>query len=220
MGRSKLKRFNDNLERTNILEDNKPLYFNLKGNWNKDYFPENQPITLELACGKAHYTTGLAAVYPERNFIGVDVKGDRLWVGSTIAIEQNLTNTAFLRAQIEHLDKFLDSNEVSEIWITFPDPRPKKRDIKRRLTSPRFLELYKSILTADGIVNFKTDNTMLFEYTLELFGERKDIDLLDHTFDLHNSPLNELHHGIETDFERKFLEKGENIKYLRFKFNR
>lgn len=220
MGRSKLKRFNDNLERTNILEDNKPLYFNLKGNWNKDYFPKPQPITLELACGKAHYTTGLAAVYPERNFIGVDVKGDRLWVGSTIALEQNLTNTAFLRAQIEHLDRFFDGNEVSEIWITFPDPRPKKRDIKKRLTSPRFLELYKSILSPDGIVNFKTDNTMLFEYTLELFEERTDIELLDKTFDLHNSPLNELHHGIETDFERKFLEKGENIKYLRFKFNR
>ena len=220
MGRSKLKRFNDNLERTNILEDNKPLYFNLKGNWNKDYFPKPQPITLELACGKAHYTTGLAAVYPERNFIGVDVKGDRLWVGSTIALEQNLTNTAFLRAQIEHLDRFFDGNEVSEIWITFPDPRPKKRDIKKRLTSPRFLELYKSILSPEGIVNFKTDNTMLFEYTLELFAERTDIELLDKTFDLHNSPLNELHHGIETDFERKFLEKGENIKYLRFKFNR
>lgn len=218
MGRSKLKRFNDNLDRSNILEDNKSLYFELKGNWNTRYFPKAQPITLELACGKAHYTTGLASVFPDRNFIGVDVKGDRLWVGSTIALEQNLSNTAFLRAQIEHLDKFFGAEEVSEIWITFPDPRPKKRDIKRRLTSPRFLELYKSILTPDGIVNFKTDNTMLFEYTLELFAERKDIELLDHTFDLHDSPLNELHYGIETDFERKFIEKGENIKYLKFKF--
>lgn len=218
MGRSKLKRFNDNLDRSNILEDNKPLYSKLKGNWNAQYFPKAQPITLELACGKAHYTTGLAAVFPDRNFIGVDVKGDRLWVGSTIALEQNLSNTAFLRAQIEHLEDFFAPHEVSEIWITFPDPRPKKRDIKRRLTSPRFLELYKSILAPDGIVNFKTDNTMLFEYTLELFAERKDIELIEHTFDLHNSPLNELHYGIETDFERKFLEKGEKIKYLRFKF--
>lgn len=218
MSRTKLKRFNELTDRYNVLEDNKPLYQNLKGNWNKEYFPKDQPITLELACGKAHYTTGLAAVFPDRNFIGIDVKGDRLWVGSTIALENNLTNTAFLRAQIEHLDQFFDQNEVSEIWITFPDPRPRKRDIKRRLTSPRFLELYKQVMKPEGIVNFKTDNTQLFEYTLELFEERKDIELIDHTFDLYKSPLNELHYGICTDFERKFQEKGEDIKYLRFKF--
>lgn len=218
MSRTKLKRFNELTDRYNVLEDNKPLYQNLKGNWNKEYFPKDQPITLELACGKAHYTTGLAAVFPDRNFIGIDVKGDRLWVGSTIALENNLTNTAFLRAQIEHLDQFFEQNEVSEIWITFPDPRPRKRDIKRRLTSPRFLELYKQVMKPEGIVNFKTDNTQLFEYTLELFEERKDIELIDHTFDLYKSPLNELHYGICTDFERKFQEKGEDIKYLRFKF--
>lgn len=218
MSRTKLKRFTEISERHNVLEDNKPLYQQLKGNWNKDYFPKDQPITLELACGKAHYTTGLAAEFPDRNFIGIDVKGDRLWVGSTIALEQKLTNTAFLRAQIEHLDQFFDQNEVSEIWITFPDPRPRKRDMKRRLTSPRFLELYKQVMKPGGIVNFKTDNTQLFEYTLELFEDRKDIELIDHTFDLYNSPLNELHYGICTDFERKFKEKGEDIKYLRFKF--
>lgn len=218
MSRTKLKRFTEISERHNVLEDNKPLYQQLKGNWNKDYFPKDQPITLELACGKAHYTTGLAAEFPDRNFIGIDVKGDRLWVGSTIALENNLTNTAFLRAQIEHLDQFFDQNEVSEIWITFPDPRPRKRDMKRRLTSPRFLELYRQVMKPGGIVNFKTDNTQLFEYTLELFEDRKDIELIDHTFDLYNSPLNELHYGICTDFERKFKEKGENIKYLRFKF--
>lgn len=218
MSRTKLKRFNELTDRYNVLEDNKALYQNLKGNWNKEYFPKDQPITLELACGKAHYTTGLAAVFPDRNFIGIDVKGDRLWVGSTIALENNLTNTAFLRAQIEHLDQFFDQNEVSEIWITFPDPRPRKRDIKRRLTSPRFLELYKQVMKPEGIVNFKTDNTQLFEYTLELFEERKDIELIDHTFDLYKSPLNELHYSICTDFERKFQEKGEDIKYLRFKF--
>ncbi|WP_420386864.1 tRNA (guanosine(46)-N7)-methyltransferase TrmB [Roseivirga sp.] len=218
MSRTKLKRFSENLDRFNVLEDNKPIYKNLKGNWNKDYFPKNQSITLELACGKAHYTTGLASVFPERNFVGVDVKGDRLWVGSTIAIEENLTNTAFLRAQIEHLDQFFDENEVSEIWITFPDPRPRKRDIKRRLTSPRFIDLYKSVMEPGGIVNFKTDNTMLFEYTLEVIGERADLELIDHTFDLYNSDLKLEHHGIQTDFERKFLEKGEQIKYLKFKF--
>lgn len=218
MSRTKLKRFSENLDRFNVLEDNKPMYKNLKGNWNKDYFPKNQSITLELACGKAHYTTSLASVFPERNFVGVDIKGDRLWVGSTIAIEENLTNTAFLRAQIEHLDQFFDENEVSEIWITFPDPRPRKRDIKRRLTSPRFIDLYKSVMEPGGIVNFKTDNTMLFEYTLEVIEERADLELIDHTFDLYNSDLKSEHHGIQTDFERKFLEKGEQIKYLKFKF--
>lgn len=218
MSRTKLKKYGEIAERHNVFEDTMPIYKNLKGNWNKEYFPKDQPITLELACGKAHYTTGLAAVYAQRNFVGIDVKGDRLWVGSTVSIENGLTNTAFLRAQIEHLDQFFAPNEVAEIWITFPDPRPRKRDIKRRLTSPRFLELYKSVLKPDGLMNFKTDNTQLFQYTLELFEERDDIELLDHTFNLYDSDLNKLHHGIETDFERKFVAKGENIKYLRFKF--
>lgn len=218
MSRAKLKRFGENRERDNVLEDNMPIYDRLKGNWNKEYFPKAQPIVVELACGKAHYTTGLAAEYPERNFIGIDVKGDRLWVGSTLAIENGLENTAFLRAQIEHLDLFFDENEVSEFWITFPDPQPRKRDIKKRLTSPRFLELYKKILSADGIVNFKTDNTKLFEYTLELFAERKDVEVIDQTFDLYYSDLLALHHGIQTDFEKKYLALGEPIKFLRFKF--
>ncbi len=218
MGRAKLKRFGELTERHNVIEDYKPIYSNLKGLWNKDYFVNDQPIVLELACGKGHYTTGLASVYPEKNFVGIDVKGDRLWVGSTTSIENDLTNTAFLRAQIEHLDQFFASEEVSEIWITFPDPRPKDRDIKRRLTSPRFLELYKSVISTEGIVNLKTDSTMLFEYTLEVLNERNDIEILDQTFDLYSTPLMEYHHGIKTEFEKKFLAKGEKIKYLRFKF--
>ncbi|WP_286746334.1 tRNA (guanosine(46)-N7)-methyltransferase TrmB [Roseivirga sp. UBA1976] len=218
MGRSKLKRFAQNVERHNVLEDSKALYKELKGNWNVLYFSKDQPITVELACGKAHYTTGLAAHFPNRNFVGVDVKGDRLWVGSTIAIEQNLNNTAFLRAQIEHLDQFFAPQEVNELWITFPDPRPKKRDIKRRLTSPRFLELYKLILHKNGLVNFKTDNTQLFDYTVELLQERKDTEIVAQTHDLYSSPLLADHYGIQTDFERKFLEKGETIKFLKFRF--
>ncbi len=218
MARAKLKRFNENNERDNVIEDNMPIFDQLKDNWNKIYFPNSQPITLELACGKAHYTTGLAAVYPNRNFVGVDVKGDRLWVGSTIALENNLENTAFLRAQIEHLDRFFGTEEVDSIWITFPDPRPKKRDIKRRLTSPRFLELYKSILTKNGLIHFKTDNTQLFDYTLELFETRDDVQVIDYTFDLYQSDLVDHHHGIKTNFEMKFLDKGEKIKYLTFQF--
>ncbi|MCO6360550.1 tRNA (guanosine(46)-N7)-methyltransferase TrmB [Roseivirga pacifica] len=218
MGRSKLKRFAENLERENILQDDKPNFDKLKGNWNKEHFKNDLPLIVELGCGKGEYSVGLAERFPQNNFIGVDVKGDRLWVGSTEAIEKGIDTVAFLRAQIQQIDTFFDENEVSEFWITFPDPRPKKRDIKRRLTSPRFLEMYKKLLKPEGIVNFKTDNTALFEYTLETLQERKDIKDLKFTFDLYNSDLQEYTFGIKTTFEKKYLEKGVEIKYMQFKF--
>ncbi|WP_268125252.1 tRNA (guanosine(46)-N7)-methyltransferase TrmB [Roseivirga pacifica] len=218
MGRSKLKRFAENLERENILQDDKPNFDKLKGNWNKEHFKNDLPLIVELGCGKGEYSVGLAERFPQNNFIGVDVKGDRLWVGSTEAIEKGMDTVAFLRAQIQQIDTFFDENEVSEFWITFPDPRPKKRDIKRRLTSPRFLEMYKKLLKPEGIVNFKTDNTALFEYTLETLQERKDIKDLKFTFDLYNSDLQEYTFGIKTTFEKKYLEKGVEIKYMQFKF--
>ncbi|RKQ43220.1 tRNA (guanine-N(7)-)-methyltransferase [Roseivirga pacifica] len=218
MGRSKLKRFAENLERENILQDDKPNFDKLKGNWNKAHFKNDLPLIVELGCGKGEYSVGLAERFPQNNFIGVDVKGDRLWVGSTEAIEKGIDTVAFLRAQIQQIDTFFDEDEVSEFWITFPDPRPKKRDIKRRLTSPRFLEMYKKLLKPEGIVNFKTDNTALFEYTLETLQERKDIKDLKFTFDLYNSDLQEYTFGIKTTFEKKYLEKGVEIKYMQFKF--
>ncbi|MHA7100923.1 tRNA (guanosine(46)-N7)-methyltransferase TrmB [Roseivirga pacifica] len=218
MGRSKLKRFAENLERENILQDDKPNFDELKGNWNKEHFKNDLPLIVELGCGKGEYSVGLAERFPQNNFIGVDVKGDRLWVGSTEAIEKGIDTVAFLRAQIQQIDTFFNENEVSEFWITFPDPRPKKRDIKRRLTSPRFLEMYKKLLKPEGIVNFKTDNTALFEYTLETLQERKDIKDLKFTFDLYNSDLQEYTFGIKTTFEKKYLEKGVEIKYMQFKF--
>ncbi|WP_422004696.1 tRNA (guanosine(46)-N7)-methyltransferase TrmB [Roseivirga pacifica] len=218
MGRSKLKRFAENLERENILQDDKPNFDKLKGNWNKEHFKNDLPLIVELGCGKGEYSVGLAERFPQNNFIGVDVKGDRLWVGSTEAIEKGIDTVAFLRAQIQQIDTFFYENEVSEFWITFPDPRPKKRDVKRRLTSPRFLEMYKKLLKPEGIVNFKTDNTALFEYTLETLQERKDIKDLKFTFDLYNSDLQEYTFGIKTTFEKKYLEKGVEIKYMQFKF--
>lgn len=213
-----MKRFAENLERENILQDDKPNFDKLKGNWNKEHFKNDLPLIVELGCGKGEYSVGLAERFPQNNFIGVDVKGDRLWVGSTEAIEKGIDTVAFLRAQIQQIDTFFDENEVSEFWITFPDPRPKKRDIKRRLTSPRFLEMYKKLLKPEGIVNFKTDNTALFEYTLETLQERKDIKDLKFTFDLYNSDLQEYTFGIKTTFEKKYLEKGVEIKYMQFKF--
>jgi tRNA (guanine-N7-)-methyltransferase len=218
MGRAKLKRFEENLERLNILQDNKEIYTRLKGSWNKEVFSSDQPITLELGCGKGEYTIGLARINTQRNYIGVDVKGDRLWVGSTQAIEEQLDHVRFLRAQIQQIDDFFDPGEVDEIWITFPDPRPKDRDIKRRLTSPRYLEMYRKILRTDACVHFKTDNQALFEYTLEVLNERTDIQDLKHTFDLYASDLQDFTKGIKTNFEEKYLALGTPIKYLQFKF--
>lgn len=218
MSRTKLKRFAENLSRDNILQEEKPIYKELKGNWNERYFPIKKPITVEMGCGKGEYTVGLASQFKDRNFVGVDVKGDRLWVGSTEALEQNLSNVAFLRAQIQLITEFFDENEVSQIWITFPDPRPKKRDIKRRLTSPRYLKMYKEILEPEGMVFFKTDNLKLFEYTLEVLKEREDIDDLVYTFNLYDSEYLDDHKGIQTNFEGKYLALGTPIKYLKFRF--
>jgi len=151
----------------NVIEPSKPVYQKIKGKWNTEYFQNDRPITLELACGRGEYTVGLARLFPERNFVGVDIKGERIWKGSTIALQEGLTNACFLRTQILLIENFFDPAEVNEIWLTFPDPRPRKRDIKRRLTSQRFMEMYKRILQKGGYLRLKTDNTQLFEYTLE-----------------------------------------------------
>tara|TARA_R110000796_G_scaffold77584_2_gene173168 strand:+ start:30367 stop:31035 length:669 start_codon:yes stop_codon:yes gene_type:complete len=219
MSRQKQKRFEELKERENVLEDYKALYTQLKGNWNKLYFKNDHPITVEMGCGRGEYTTGLARVYPNRNFVGVDVKGDRLWVGSTQAIEENLANVAFLRAQIQSIESFFAPNEVETIWITFPDPFRRDGDAKRRLTSPRYLEYYKSLLTENGQVFFKTDNTPLFDYTLEILGERNDIVDLEYTRNLYHSEYMNDHYGIKTKFEEKFYNLGEDIKYMKFRFD-
>ncbi|GAB5525598.1 MAG: tRNA (guanosine(46)-N7)-methyltransferase TrmB [Roseivirga sp.] len=219
MGRQKTRRFEETFKARNVIEETKPHYHQMKGKWNKDFFGNDQPITLEIGCGKGEYSVGLAKIYPERNFIGVDIKGDRLWAGSRRATEGNLSNVCFLRAQVQHIEDFFEPNEVSCIWITFPDPRPRDRDIKRRLTNPRFLEYYKTLLKPGGMVYFKTDNTPLFEYTLEVLRERSDILDLEHTFNLYESEYMDEHHGIKTKFEQKFHDLGEDIKYLKFRFD-
>ncbi|MTI29891.1 tRNA (guanosine(46)-N7)-methyltransferase TrmB [Xanthovirga aplysinae] len=218
--RQKLQRFQENAQRKNTLEPGKDIYEEIKGNWNSVQFKNDNEIVLELGCGRGEYTVGLAPLHKDKNFIGVDIKGDRIWVGAGQAIEQNLDNVAFLRTQIQFLDKFFEPEEVSEIWITFPDPRPKDRDEKLRLTHHRYLDLYKKVLKPGGIINFKTDNTPLFEYTLEVLNSRKDADLLDYTFNLYEeSKLLDIQKGIKTNFERKFHSKGEDIKFMRFSLN-
>lgn len=219
MPRKKLFRFQENTQQPNLLEPSKELYTTIKGQWHEAYFNNAHPITLELACGRGEYTTGLAPQFPYKNFIGVDVKGDRLWKGSTVALSQNLTNVAFLRTQIQQLEDFFAPGEVSEIWITFPDPRPKDRDERRRLTHPRFLEIYQRILAPESIIHLKTDNLPLFEYTLEILKDWPVKDLL-YTKDLyHDQELFKYHYGIKTRYEMKFVAEGFKINYLQFKFN-
>jgi tRNA (guanine-N7-)-methyltransferase len=218
MSRKKLQRFKENEANRNVVQAGKPIFETIKGNWNKVHFPIDQPIVVELACGRGEFTVGLAREYPNANFIGVDIKGSRIWKGSTIAIQEGLENVAFLRTQIQELEKYFDAGEISELWITFPDPFPREGDEKRRLTSGKFLDMYKPLLAKGGNVHFKTDNTGLFDYTLELLKSREDVEILLFTHDFYLSPYRDEHHGIQTRYEKMFSEKGEKIKYLKFKF--
>ncbi len=218
MGINKLQRFREITQFQNVLEvtdfqsndSKKP-----KGRWHSEIFNNQHPIILELACGKGRYTLELARRNRAGNYIGVDIKGARLWKGAKKARKQNLGNVRFLRIYIDHLDEYFAPEEVDEIWITFPDPYPKGSDRSKRLTSAKFLRLYQRVLKKDGIINFKTDSQSLFEFTidsLEEFGcsihqikediykEETDNDIL----------------TIQTDFEKKHLEKGKEIKYIRF----
>lgn len=214
----KQERFRIIEERTNVIEPTKPLYQTIKGNWNKEYFNNAHPITLELACGRGEYTVGLAKIFSGNNYIGVDIKGERIWKGSTWAVENKLDNVAFLRTHILFIESFFQPGEVDEVWITFPDPRPKKRDIKRRLTSSRFLDVYKKLIKPGSYVRLKTDNTELYEFSLEEIQTRADIDDLKFTSDLYNSELRSECFDIKTKYEEEFAAKGEKIKYLRFRF--
>ncbi len=218
MGRKKQQRFADNAARRNVIEPGKALFESIRGEWST-FFDNDNPIVIELGCGRGEYTVGLAEIDRGKNFIGIDIKGSRIWVGSTYAIENRLDNVAFLRTMIQHLEKFFAEQEVSEVWITFPDPRPKDRDEKRRLTFPRFMEMYRKILKPNGWVKFKTDNTELFDYTLSLIEEQRiKVKNLVYTHDLYHSDLLAEHQGVQTKYEKLFSEKGETIKYMRFQF--
>jgi tRNA (guanine-N7-)-methyltransferase len=214
----KQERFKIIEERENVIEPTKPLYQTIKGNWKKEYFKNEYPVTLELACGRGEYTVGLAKLFPGQNFVGVDIKGERIWKGSTWAVENELSNVAFLRTHILVIENFFQVAEVDEIWLTFPDPRPRKRDVKRRLTNTRFLEIYKKLVKPGSYIRLKTDNTNLFEYSLEEIQGRSDIADLKFTDDLYSSELRPECFDIKTRYEEAFAAKGEKIKYLRFRF--
>jgi tRNA (guanine-N7-)-methyltransferase len=218
MGRNKLERFRQNEENPNVVQPGKENFEGIKGEWKHLQFQNEAPLVVELACGRGEFTVGQARVYPEKNFVGVDIKGSRIWKGSSIATDEGLENVAFLRTQIELLDASFAENEIDELWITFPDPRSKDRDERKRLTSARFLEVYRKIMDPKGHVHFKTDNTGLYEYSLELFKSREDIKIQKNTRDFYQSEWKDNHHRIMTRYERMFIEKGETIKYIEFSF--
>ena len=203
-------------ERGHVLEPGKPLYDQIKGQWREQLFGNSNDLVLELACGRGEYSTGLAPHFPDRNFVGVDIKGDRLWYGSNVALRENLTNVAFLRTQIQHLENFFAPGEVSEIWIIHPDPQLKESDAKHRLTHPRFLDIYRKVCPPGTWVHLKTDSRPLFDFTLEVLAGQRIADLA-YTFDLYESPMLAEHYGISTRYERKFNELGHSINYLKFR---
>lgn len=192
----------------------------LSGKWHKDYFKNENPIVLELGCGKGEYSVGLAKNNPNKNYIGVDIKGNRIWTGASEALNSKLNNVAFVRTRIDFIDHCFSENEVSEIWITFPDPQPQKTRARKRLTHMMFINRYKKFLKPGGLVHLKTDSTSFYEYTLEVIKENK-FTLLFNTDDLYeNCPAGrEELINIKTHYEKLFTDKGEKIKYCCFKIN-
>jgi tRNA (guanine-N7-)-methyltransferase len=218
MSRKKLVRFAQNEVNPNVVQAGKPIFEQIKGQWNALQFANNQPLVVELACGRGEFTLGLGRQYPNQNFIGVDIKGSRIWKGSSSATAEGIHTVSFLRTQIQQLQDFFAPGEISELWITFPDPFPRDGDEKRRLTSPKFLEMYKQLVKAGGLIHFKTDNTGLYEYTDLVLKDRPDCQIHFNTADFYESELRDAHHGIKTRYEKIFSDKGEKIKYIQFSF--
>ena len=191
----------------------------LRGRWNEAHFHNNHPITLELACGGGEYTVALARMFPDRNFIGVDVKGNRIWKGAKEALDANISNAAFLRTRIEILDRFFAPGEVDEIWITFPDPFPRPSKENRRLTSAFFLEKYRQVLRPGGLVHLKHDDPGFYRFTLSTIAADPRCTLLYTDDDIYARPLPYPELGIKTLYEGMHLEAGKSIKYVRFQID-
>ena len=219
--KNKLRRFRENEQFENVVQPSREELtqnnYPLRGKWQSDFFRNNNPIVLELGCGKGEYSVALAQAYPEKNFIGVDIKGARFWRGAKTGMEENITNLGFIRTQIELVDHIFAENEIDEIWITFPDPQIKYKRTKHRLTNSEFLQKYKYILKPEGIVNLKTDSEFMHGYTLGLLhGEGHEIIQANH--DVYKnvySPKEVI--GIQTFYEKQYLEQGKRITYIQFK---
>ncbi|WP_055447589.1 tRNA (guanosine(46)-N7)-methyltransferase TrmB [Lacinutrix mariniflava] len=219
--KNKLKRFNENETFSNVFQPTREELvgpdYEMKGHWNEKYFKNNNPLILELGCGKGEYSVNLAKKYPNKNFIGVDIKGARFWRGAKTGIEENIPNVAFLRTQIELIDHAFAENEVDEIWITFPDPQIKYKRTKHRMTNAVFLERYKKILKADGIMNLKTDSEFMHGYTLGLLhGAGHEVLYANHNVYKQEGSPEEVT-SIQTHYESIYLEQNKPITYIRFK---
>lgn len=199
-----------------VLNDNSPI----KGNWRKDLFKNENPIVLELGCGKGEYAVALGKKYPNKNYIGVDIKGARIWYGASTVREEKIKNVAFLRTRIDYATYFFDKNEVDEIWLTFSDPQKKRP--RKRLTSKIFIDRYKQFLKPGGIIHLKTDSSLLFASTLEQI-ELQNYELIEKTWDLYGEVIEKLDQDtreileVKTHYEQIFTDKGFDIKYLKFK---
>lgn len=202
-----------------LLDDIKDANHILKGKWKESVFKNNHPLVLELGCGKGEYTVGLAERFPEKNFIGIDIKGARIWRGAKTARENLFANVLFLRTRIEFINSFFAGDEADEIWVTFPDPFPRQRDEARRLTSPQFLNLYRQFLRNEGIVHLKTDNHQLYTYTLSLV-KRNGLKIITSTDDLYSGQINNDILTIRTHYENIFLREGKKINYLSFRLGK
>ena len=219
--KNKLKRFRENETFPNVFQPNREELvnekFELKGHWNKDFFKNDNPLVLELGCGKGEYAIALAKRYPNKNFIGIDIKGARFWRGAKTAVEEQISNVAFLRTQIELIDFAFSQNEVDEIWITFPDPQIKYKRTKHRMTNSEFLKRYKQILKSDGVVNLKTDSEFMHGYTLGiLHGEGHEVLYANHNVYKQEGSPDEVT-SIQTFYESQYLEQNKPITYIRFK---
>lgn len=217
MAKNKLQKFADMTTYDHVFQYPfavlKEKGFDMRGLWNEQFFHNDNPIVLELGCGKGEYAVGLARRYPDKNFIGVDIKGARMWSGASEAKEDNIKNVAFLRTHIELIQHFFAPGEVSEIWITFPDPQMKK--CRKRLTSTRMIALYRDILKENGIIHLKSDSPFLYAYTRAMVQENNFPVLID-TDDLYHSGIDDDILGIKTFYEQQWLERGKTIKYIKF----
>ncbi|HKL08836.1 MAG TPA: tRNA (guanosine(46)-N7)-methyltransferase TrmB [Bacteroidales bacterium] len=220
MAKKKLQRFAEMFTFEHVVQ---PPYdevfrkdYPLKGNWNHSFFKNDYPIILELGCGKGEYTIGLAQQNPKKNFLGIDIKGARMWCGAKTAQQEKLDNVGFLRTRVDFIASFFAPNEIEEIWITFPDPQPQK--YYKRLTSTKFLRFYKNLLSPNGYIHLKTDNKALYLYTKEIIKVNK-LELIVDTDNLYNSNVDDSVLAIKTFYEKKFIEKGQPIHYLKFKLN-
>lgn len=220
--KNKLRKFQENSTFKNVIQPNIREIIRknhiLKGKWRKNIFKNSNPIYLELGCGKGEYSTFLAKKNPDKNFIGIDIKGARFWHGAKLSQEKCLENIYFLRTKIEHLQNFFEDSEVDEIWITFPDPQLKFNRTKYRLTNSKFLKIYNSILKSKGVINLKTDSDFMFGYSLGIL-EGKNLKIKYAHHDIYNNESSpEISRQVQTHYEKMFLKESKKIKFLSFTF--